>query len=70
VLDANPSLSKIETNAQFAQIISPNETIALITISVSIGELQGMMNCCIPSYSNRTHIEQLKYQVLVFCEKI
>ncbi|MGI6113217.1 MAG: flagellar motor switch protein FliM [Mahellales bacterium] len=48
VLDANPSLSKIETNAQFAQIISPNETIALITISVSIGELQGMMNCCIP----------------------
>ncbi|HHU64391.1 MAG TPA: flagellar motor switch protein FliM [Clostridiales bacterium] len=48
VLEINPSLSRIETNAQFAQIVSPNETIALVTMSVGIGELNGMINCCIP----------------------
>lgn len=48
VLDLEPKLEKIETNSQFAQIISPNETIALITLNVKIGEVEGMLNVCIP----------------------
>ncbi|KXG75757.1 flagellar motor switch protein FliM [Thermotalea metallivorans] len=48
VLDLEPKLEKIETNSQFAQIISPNETIALITLNVKIGEVEGMLNICIP----------------------
>lgn len=48
VIQLKPMLDKIETNSQFAQIISPNETVALITFSVRIGEVEGMMNLCIP----------------------
>ena len=48
VIELNPTLDKIETNPQFAQIVPPNETIALITMSIEIGELEGMMNMCIP----------------------
>ena len=48
VIDLKPKLINIETNTQFAQIISPNETIALITLSLSIGATEGMMHICIP----------------------
>lgn len=48
VIDLEPSLEKIETNPQFAQIVPPNETIALITMSLEVGQREGMMNICIP----------------------
>lgn len=48
VIAIRPRLEKIETNAQFAQIISPNEMVALITMSARVGEAEGMINICIP----------------------
>lgn len=48
VIDLKPRLSRIETNTQFTQIVSPNETIALITLSLNIGSIEGMMHICIP----------------------
>lgn len=48
VIDLEPVLEKIETNSQVAQIISPNEIIALITFNVKIGDVEAMMNVCIP----------------------
>ncbi|MCM1467198.1 MAG: flagellar motor switch protein FliM [Alistipes sp.] len=48
VVNINPRLERIETNSQFAQIISPSETIAIITISIQIGEVSGLMNVCLP----------------------
>lgn len=48
VVSINPRLEKIETNSQFAQIVSPSETIALITLNIKIGEVEGMLNLCIP----------------------
>ena len=48
VIDLKPRLDKIETNPQFAQIVPPNETIALITIGLEIGNIEGMLNICIP----------------------
>lgn len=48
VLTIRPRLERIETNAQFAQIISPNEIIALITLSARVGDVEGMINLCIP----------------------
>jgi flagellar motor switch protein FliM len=41
-------LEKIETNAQFAQLIHPNEMVALITLNVVVGDVKGMINICIP----------------------
>ncbi len=48
VIAIRPRLEKIETNAQFAQIISPNEIVALVTLSARVGEVEGMINLCIP----------------------
>lgn len=48
VLEINPRLDRIETNSQFAQIISPSEMIAIITINVKIGDVEGLMNICLP----------------------
>ncbi|UHA73929.1 flagellar motor switch protein FliM [Paenibacillus sp. 481] len=48
VLDIRPRLEALETNPQFMQIVSPNETIALISLSTKIGDTTGMINLCIP----------------------
>ena len=48
VIELEPKLNKIETNSQFAQIVSPNETVALITIKAKIGETEGLVNICMP----------------------
>lgn len=48
VLDINPRMEALETNPQFMQIVSPNETIALISLSTKIGDTTGMINLCIP----------------------
>ncbi|WNS44797.1 flagellar motor switch protein FliM [Paenibacillus sp. MMS20-IR301] len=48
VLDIYPRMEALETNPQFMQIVSPNETIALISLSTKIGDTTGMINLCIP----------------------
>ena len=48
VVDIHPRLERIETNSQFAQIISPSEMIAIVTISIKIGDVEGFMNVCLP----------------------
>lgn len=48
VTEIRPRLQRIETNSQFAQIISPGEMIAIVTINLKIGEVEGLMNICLP----------------------
>lgn len=48
VVSIEPRLERIETNSQFAQFISPGEMTAIITMSVKIGSVEGLMNICIP----------------------
>ena len=48
VVEINPYLERIETNSQFAQIISPSEMIAIVTININIGGVEGLMNVCLP----------------------
>ena len=48
VVDIQPHLERIETNSQYAQIISPSEMIAIVTINMKIGEVEGLMNVCLP----------------------
>lgn len=48
VVEISPRLERIETNSQFAQIISPSEMIALVTLSITIGDVDGLMNICLP----------------------
>lgn len=48
IIDISPRMEALETNPQFMQIVSPNETIALISFSTKIGDTTGMINLCIP----------------------
>lgn len=48
VVAIKPRLVRIETNPQFAQIISPQEMIAIITVNLRIGDVEGLMNICLP----------------------
>lgn len=48
VVQLNPRLERIETNSQFAQIISPSEMIAIVTLNIKIGDVEGLMNVCLP----------------------
>lgn len=48
VVDISPRLERIETNSQFAQIISPSEMTSIITMNIRIGNVEGLMNICIP----------------------
>ena len=41
-------LERVETNSQFAQFVTPNEMTSIITMSIKIGDVEGLMNVCIP----------------------
>lgn len=59
VVKLNPRLVKIETNSQFAQIISPNEMVAIVTMSLKIGNVDGMINVCMPYECLESVIERI-----------
>jgi flagellar motor switch protein FliM len=48
VIEIEPELELLEVNPQFMQIVSPNETVAVISFSTKIGETTGMINLCLP----------------------
>lgn len=48
VVAIEPRLERIETNSQFAQFISPSEMTAIVTMNIRVGEIEGLMNICIP----------------------
>lgn len=48
VQQIEPMLERIETNSQFAQFVTPNEMTSIITMSIKIGDVEGLMNVCIP----------------------
>lgn len=48
VVDINPVLDRLETNPQFAQVIAPNDMIAIVTLNMKIGDIDGFLNICLP----------------------
>ena len=48
IIEIDPFLSEMEVNPQFLQMISPNETVVVISFNIVIGESSGMINICIP----------------------
>jgi flagellar motor switch protein FliM len=48
VHEIDPILTDFEVNPQFLQMVSPNETVVVISLNTTIGEASGMINICIP----------------------
>ncbi|WP_026689891.1 flagellar motor switch protein FliM [Alteribacter aurantiacus] len=44
----NPVMEELEENPQFLQLVSPNETVVVISLETLIGEASGMINFCLP----------------------
>lgn len=59
VIKLAPRLERIETNSQFAQIISPSEMTSIVTLNIKIGSVEGMMNVCIPFATVESVMERL-----------
>ncbi|MDE7239919.1 MAG: flagellar motor switch protein FliM [Lachnospiraceae bacterium] len=59
VADINPLLERIETNPQFAQVISPTDMIAIITLNLKIGDVEGFMNICLPFFTLESIMDRL-----------
>ncbi|MCR5223009.1 MAG: flagellar motor switch protein FliM [Lachnospiraceae bacterium] len=59
VVEVNPILERIETNPQFAQIIAPSDMIAIVTINVRIGDVEGLMNMCLPYFTLESVMDKL-----------
>ena len=59
VVDIYPHLERIETNSQYAQIISPSEMIAIVTMNIKIGDVEGLMNICLPYITVEDVIDKL-----------
>ena len=62
VIDLRPRLGQIDTNPQFAQIVPPNEMVVLVTLETKVGEVEGMMNFCIPYITIEPIIGKLSAQ--------
>jgi len=64
VIDLRPRLGQIETNPQFAQIVPPNEMVVLVTLETKVGEVEGMINFCIPYLTIEPIISKLSAQYM------
>ena len=59
VLTINPMMERIETNPQFAQVIAPTDMIAIVTMNIRIGEVEGYMNVCLPFFTLEEVMDKL-----------
>ena len=59
VVDINPLMERIETNSQFAQVIAPNDMIALVTLNIKVGDVEGLMNVCLPFFTLEDVMDKL-----------
>lgn len=48
VADIEPVMVEFEENPQFLQLVSPNDTVVVVSLTAKIGETSGMINICIP----------------------
>jgi flagellar motor switch protein FliM len=59
VIALSTQIERIETSPQFAQISAPNEPVAVVILSITMGEESGLMSICIP----HTAIEPVAQQL-------
>jgi len=62
IITMKPKLDRIETNSQFAQVMPPNEKVALIVLNIKLGSAEGYIKFCIPHYMLKPVMEMLNTQ--------
>ena len=59
VVDLAPVLSRLETNPQFAQVVPPTDMVAIVTLNMTIGEVEGYINVCLPFFTLEDVMDKL-----------
>lgn len=59
VVDISPVLGRIETNPQFAQVMAPNDMVAVVTLNIKIGEVEGLLSLCLPFFTLEDVMDKL-----------
>lgn len=62
VIDLKIEDRHLEVNPQFLQMVSPNETVVVISLTATIGEANGMINICLPHVVLEPVIQNLSMQ--------
>ncbi|AVQ99052.1 flagellar motor switch protein FliM [Oceanobacillus sp. M65] len=48
IVEIDPVMEEFEVNPQFLQMVSPNETVVVVSLNTAIGDTSGLINICIP----------------------
>jgi flagellar motor switch protein FliM len=48
IVELQFEVERVESNPQLVQIVPPNEVVVLISFELTLGDVRGMMNLCIP----------------------
>jgi flagellar motor switch protein FliM len=59
VLDLKLSVERVESNPQLVQIVPPNEVVVLVSFELTLNDIRGMMNLCIPFNAIERHNAKL-----------
>jgi len=60
VTHIKPRLDRLETNSQFAQIMAPNDMVALVVLRIKVGSSEGHLNFCLPHLVLEPIMDKLK----------
>ncbi len=48
VIEVLPVLNRLETNVQFTQVVPPTDMVAIVTLNLKVGDVEGYVNICLP----------------------
>lgn len=63
IASLTPRLEALENNPQFAQVVSPNERVAVLSFEVKLGEISGVLNICLPHVVLEPIVSKLSAQL-------
>lgn len=59
ICDLQLSVVQVESNPQLVQIVPPNEVVVLVSFEITMAEVRGILNLCIPFNTIESHANKL-----------
>ncbi len=59
VIEISPILNRLETNVQFTQVVPPTDMVAIVTLNIKMGDVEGYTNICLPFVTLESVMDKL-----------
>lgn len=59
ICDLGLSVAQVESNPQLVQIVPPNEVVVLVSFEITMGDIRGILNLCLPFNTIETQASKL-----------